>query len=116
MQLVIYNERIRFLLCIILIYSNTKKKDKKGITITNAFQNILDESKFEGNKTSKLWVYKSSEFYNRSMKLWLQDNNTEMYSTCNEGKSVAAERFITKLKNKIYKYMTAVSKKCIFIN
>ena len=50
------------------------------------------------------------------MKLWLQDNNTEMYSTCNEGKSVVAERFITKLKNKIYKYMTAVSKKCIFIN
>ena len=44
------------------------------------------------------------------------NNNTEMYSTCNEGKSVVAERFITKLKNKIYKYMTAVSKKCIFIN
>ena len=77
MQLVIYNEGIRFLLCIILIYSIYSRtvplKDKKGITITNAFQNILDESKFEGNKTSKLWVYKSSEFYNRSMKLWLQD-------------------------------------------
>ena len=33
-----------------------------------------------------------------------------MYSTHNEGKSVAAERFIRTLKNKICKYMTSVSK------
>ena len=33
-----------------------------------------------------------------------------MYSTRNEGKSVAAERFIRTLKNKIYKYMTSISK------
>ena len=34
-----------------------------------------------------------------------------MYSTHNnEGKSVVAERFITTLKNKIYKYMTSISK------
>ena len=33
-----------------------------------------------------------------------------MYSTFNEGKSVIAERFIRKLKNKIYKHMTAISK------
>ena len=33
-----------------------------------------------------------------------------MYSTNNEGKSVVAERFIRTLKNKIYKYMTAISK------
>ena len=33
-----------------------------------------------------------------------------MYSTNNEGKSVIAERFIRTLKNKIYKYMTLVSK------
>ena len=37
-----------------------------------------------------------------------------MYSIHNEGKSVVAERFIRTLKNKIYKYMTAISKKfCI---
>ena len=34
----------------------------------------------------------------------------EMYSKHNEGKSVVAERFIRTLKNKIYKYMTSVSK------
>ena len=33
-----------------------------------------------------------------------------MYSTCNEGKSVAAERFIRRLKNKLYKHMTATGK------
>ena len=33
-----------------------------------------------------------------------------MYSKHNEGKSVVAERFIRTLKNKIYKYMTSVSK------
>ena len=35
------------------------------------------------------------------MKSWLQDNDTEMYSTQNEGKSVVAERLIRTLKKKI---------------
>ena len=39
-----------------------------------------------------------------------KNNNIEMYSTHNEGKFVIAERFIRTLKNKIYKYMTSVSK------
>ena len=33
-----------------------------------------------------------------------------MYSTHNEGKSVVTERFLRTLKNKIYKYMTSISK------
>ena len=37
-----------------------------------------------------------------------------MYSTYNEGKSVVAERFIRTLKNKIFKYMAAVSKNVYF--
>ena len=44
------------------------------------------------------------------MKSFLQNNDIEMYSTINEGKSVIAERFIRPLKNKIYKYMISVSK------
>ena len=43
------------------------------------------------------------------MKSWLQDNNIEMYSKHNEGKSVVAERFIRTLKNKIYKHVTSLS-------
>ena len=44
------------------------------------------------------------------MKSWLQDNDMEMYSIHNEEKLFVAEGFIRTLKNKIYKYMTAVSK------
>ena len=41
-------------------------------------------------------------------------NNIEIYSTYNEGKSVAAETFIRTLKNKIFKHMAAISKNLYF--
>ena len=112
MQLIsTFNKRIRFLLCVINIFSKyvwvIPSKNKKGTTITNVFQNILDESNCKPNK---IWVDKSSKFYNRSMKSFLQNNNVEMYSTNNEEISVFLERFIRTLKNKIYKYMTSISK------
>ena len=47
---------------------------------------------------------------NRSLKSWVEKNDIEMYSMHNEGKSVAAERFIRNLKKKTYKYMTSISK------
>ena len=82
-------------------------KDIKGLTITNAFQKNFKES---NHKPNKIWVDKGSEFYNRSMKSFLQNNNIGMYLMHNEGKFVVAERFIRTLKGKIYKYMTSVSK------
>ena len=82
-------------------------KDKKGITITNAFQKNLKES---NRKPNKIWVDKGSEFCNSSFKKWLKDNDVEIYSIHNEGKSVVAERFIRNLKTKIYKYLTSISK------
>ena len=67
------NKGFRFLLCVIDIYSKyacvIPLKDKKGITITNAFQKFLKES---NRKPNKIWVDKGSEFYNRSMKSWLE--------------------------------------------
>ena len=44
------------------------------------------------------------------METWLKDDDIEIYSTHNQGKSVVTERFIRTLKNKICKYMTSVSK------
>ena len=106
-----FNKGIRFLLCVIYIYSKytwvAPFKDKKGVTVINAFQNVLDKS---DPKPSKIWVDKESEFYNNSFKKWLKDNNIKMYSIHNEGKSVVAGRFIRTLKKKIYNHMTAVSK------
>ena len=86
-------------------------KDKKGTTSVNSFQSILDSSK---RKPNKIWVDQGSEFYKNVFKKWLKDNNIEVYSTHNEGKSVVAERFIRTLKNKIYKHMTAISKNVYF--
>ena len=106
-----YNKGIRFLLCVIDIFSKyawvVPLKDKKGISIVTAFQSILKQS---NRKPNKIWVDKGSEFYNNFLKKWLQDNNIVMYSTHNEGKSVVAERFIRTLKRKIYKHMTSISK------
>ena len=48
------------------------------------------------------------------MKPYLKNNDIEIYSTHNEGKSVTAERFIRTSKNKIYKYMTSISKNVYF--
>ena len=105
-----YNKGIRFLLCVIDIFSKYARvvplKDKKGISIVKAFQIILKQS---NRKPNKIWVDKGSEFYNAYFKKWLQDNIV-MYSTHNEGKSVVAERFIRTLKNRNYKYMTLISK------
>ena len=60
---------------------------KKVITITSAFRKILDESDATPNK---IRVDKGSEFYNKSVTSWLWHNDTEMYSTHSEGKSVVA--------------------------
>ena len=106
-----YNKGIRFLLCVIDIFSKyawgVPLKDKKGVSIVTAFQSVLKQS---NRKSNKIWVDKGSEFYDASLKKWLRDNDIVMYSTNNEGKSVVAERFIRTLKSKIYKYMTSISK------
>ena len=107
-----FNKGFRFLLCVIDIFSRyawvVLLKDKKGVTIVNAFQKVLDKSKRKS--TNKIWVDKGSEFYTLSFKKWLKDNDIEIYSIHNKGKYVAAERFIRTLKTKIYKYMTPISK------
>ena len=58
-----FNEGFRFLLCVIDIFSKyawvIPLKDKKGGTITNAFQKILDKP---GRKPNKIWVDEESEF------------------------------------------------------
>ena len=82
--------------------------DKKTSIETAKNEHI--SNKESNRKPSKIWVDKSSEFYNRSAKSWFKKNAIEMYSTHSQGKSVDAERFIRTLKNKIYKYMTSISK------
>ena len=68
------------------------------------------------SKPKKIWLDKGVEFYNISMKSLLQDNDIEMCSTRNKEKSLVGERFIRTSKNKIYKYVTLISKKVYVIN
>ena len=95
MQLIIkYNKGFRYLLCAIDLFSKyawvVPLKHKKGLSIVNAFQKLLDSSK---RKPNKIWVDQGSEFYNNLIKKFLKENNIEMYSTYNEGRSVVGERF-----------------------
>ena len=85
-------------------------KDKRGISIFNAFQKIISK----GRKSNKIWVDQGGEFYSKFFKRFLKINNIEMYSTYNEGKSAVAERFIRTLKNKTFEHMAAVSKSVYF--
>ena len=105
------NKGIKYLLCAIDLYSKyafvIPLKDKKGFSVTNAFNKIIKQSE---RKPNKIWVDQGGEFYNNVFKRWLSKNNIIMYSTYNEGKSVVVERFIRTLKNKLHKHMTATGK------
>ena len=63
-------------------------KRSKGITIANALQKVLN------NPKRKPGVDKYSEFFNRPMKSWLQDNNIQMYSTFSKAKSAVTEKVL----------------------
>ena len=105
------NKGIKYLLCVIDLYNKyafiIPLKDKKGISIVNAFNKIVKQS---NRKSNKILVDQGGEFYNNVFKKWLSDNDIIMYCTYNESKSVVAERFIRTLKNKLYKHMTAIRK------
>ena len=64
-----FNKRFRFLLCVIDVFSKFAwvilLRDKKGVSIVDAFQQILDDS---DRKPNKIWVNKGSEFYNNFFK------------------------------------------------
>ena len=111
-----YNKSIRYLLCATDLFSKyafvVPLKDKKGTAIANAFKVILNNSK---RKPNKICVGQGSEFYNVHFKKWLKDNNIEIYSTHNEGKSAVAERFIKTLKKNFTNIWQLFQKMCILM-
>ena len=74
-----YIKGIKYLLCAIDLFSKyawvVPLKDKRGITIVNAFQKIISK----GRKPNKIWVDQGGEFYNKLFKRFLKINNIEMY-------------------------------------
>ena len=87
------NKNVKYLLCVIDAFTKyawvKPIKYKKGPTVLNAFNEIINES---NRKPNKLWVDQEREFYNKRMQEWLDD--ILMYSKHNQGKSVIVERFI----------------------
>ena len=110
-----FNNGIKYLLCVIDLFSRYSLviplKNKKGDSIVEGFKKILNNS---NRKPNKIWVDNGKEFYNNKFKNFLKNNDIEMYSTFNGGKSVIAERSIKTLKNKIYKHMTYIGKNVYF--
>ena len=102
-----WNKGFKYLLTVIDVFSKfawvVPLKDKKGSSITTAFADIIKTYK---RKPEYLWVDKGSEFYNKTFKEWLLQNDIELYSTFNEGKAVIIERFNRTLKSRMYKQFT----------
>ena len=109
-----YNKGIKYLLSAIDLFSKyawvVLLKDKRWITIVNAFQKIISKER----KPNRLSIDQGGKFYNRFLKRFLKISNIEMYSAYKKGKSVVAERFIKTLKEKIFKHMTVISKNVYF--
>ena len=77
-----FNKGFRFLLCLLDTCSKygwvIPLKGKIVITITNTFEKLLKESNCKPNR---IWVDTDSEFYNRSMKSWLEKIYMNIFNT-----------------------------------
>ena len=73
------NKGIKYLLCAIDLFSKyvfvIPLKDKKGISIVNAFNKIIKQC---NRKPNKIWVDQGGEFYNNVYGKWLSDNDINM--------------------------------------
>ena len=63
---------------------------------------------------SKKVKYGRKKLANYKTNQWLQENDMKFSSAHDEGKSVIVEILITIFNNKIYKYMTAISKTYLY--
>ena len=71
-------------------------RDKKKVkTVLSDFIEVINKSK---RKRNKLWTDQGRKLYNNLMQKWLDNNDTLIYSTHNEDKSVVASRFTRTLR------------------
>ena len=109
-----FNKRFRFLLCVADVFSKytwvIPLKDKKDITIANAFKKIIDKS---NPKPNKIWVNKG-RILQQVNGVMVRKIVIEIYSVTNKGKSVVAERFIGTLKKKKLKIHDFNIEKCLY--
>ena len=95
------NNGMKYLLTVIDIFSHfvwiVPLKRKTGQEVANAFSRIFKE-----RRSSKRWVERGREFYNKDVQKLV-----ELYSTENEEKSCVIERFNRTIKEFFLKYFSA---------
>ena len=101
------NKGYKYILMIIDVFSKygwaIPLKTKTGPDVAKVFQDLWKTQ----SPPQKLWTDKGKEFYNKSMKEVLKNNNVELYSTENEEKSSVVERWNRTIKRNMWKYFTA---------
>ena len=101
-----FNHGVRYLLTVIDVFSKygwmLPIKDKTGKSVADEFKEIFKKSK---RKPEKLWTDKGREFYNKHVK----ELGVELDSTENEEKLSVAERWNRTMKEKMFKYFTAIN-------
>ena len=99
------NDGYKFILTCIDVFSKyawaIPLKNKKGLTICEAFNQILNN-----RKPIKLHTDQGSEFYNKDFKALLKKQNIKIYSTKSELKACVVERFNRTLKERMWRYFT----------
>lgn len=105
-----YNNEYKYIVVFIDVFSRFTKavplKRKNAETLRQVIQSTLESEEFKG--TSRLFVDRGGEFYNKKVLEYCQENNIKLYSVSSyEIKASIAERVIQTLKRKIYKYLTA---------
>ena len=102
-----WNEGVRYLLMVIDVFSKfgwiRSLKNKRGDTVAEAFKSIFRK----GRKPKKLWVDKGKEFWNKEVKVVMDENGVERYSTENEEKSAVVERWNRTIKERMWKMFSA---------
>ena len=100
------NDGYRYILSIIDVFSKfawtVPLRNKKGITICEAFQKIIIE-----RKPNFLQTDKGTEFLNSNFQLLLRENGIKFYTSQNEDiKCAVVERFNRTLKSRMFRYFT----------
>ena len=106
--LALWNKGNRYALTVVDVLSNyawvEPLKNKTGVAVKQAMQTILTRA---GRTPQKLQTDAAKEFYNRTFQTLMKTNGINHFSKHGDAKAALVERFNRKLKEKLYRYLTA---------
>jgi transposase InsO family protein len=106
-ELAPFNDNVRYILTAIDTFTRFAfarlLKDKKGLTVLQAFQSILHEA---GQKPNMIVIDRGTEFYNKPFLNFCKQNNIEVFSPDSAIHAAYIERFNRSFQSLIYKFMT----------